>query len=330
MTVPARRDALKSVPFWPQFAPHAGLWFDKYLQGQKGNTLEPYVSHIQQTGDIKEPAVYKDFFNRWQSELEKAGAVLREAQVIGRLAAGLGGETVIETGLTLHRTYGVPYIPGSSLKGAARAYAIANLDGDWAEGGSAFRTLFGGLAIFPGKKPEEKARVGIAVFHDALPIPGSFKIGNDVMTVHHKLYYGGDMSKPPADWDSPTPIPFPSVNGRFLIATYAPAAPEWAEAAMGILKLALAERGVGGKTSSGYGRFLFEPPPGYKRGTVKHFGLGPSQSYGHIIPRDGGAEIFVHRTGLRPGVNNLKTGDLVDYKIGSGKQGPQAEDVHFS
>jgi CRISPR-associated protein Cmr6 len=253
MTVPARRDQLKNTPFYPQVNPHAGLWFDKYLQEQKGSTLEPFVEHIRQTGEIKEPLAYAAFFNRWQTELEKAGAAVRQAEVVGRLAAGLGGETVIETGLTLHHTYGVPYIPGSSLKGAARAYAIANLAGEWAEGGSAFRTLFGGLAISPGKKPEEKARAGITVFHDALPIPGSFKIYNDVMTVHHPDYYQKESS-PPADWDSPTPIPFPSVNGRFLIATYAPSASEWAEAAMAILRLALAERGVGGKTSSGYGR----------------------------------------------------------------------------
>lgn len=329
MTIPARRIDLQSVPFWPQFAPHAGLWFDKYLQWQKDDTLEPYVEHIRQTGEIKEPSGYKEFFTRWRDELEKAGAVLREAQVVGRLAAGLGGEAVIETGLTLHHTYGVPYIPGSSLKGMARAYAIANLAGAWVENGAAFRTLFGGLAVSPGLASEEKARAGIAIFYDALPLPGSFTIYNDVMTVHHPDYYQGKVS-PPADWDSPTPIPFPSVNGRFLIAIHAPSAPEWAEPAMSLLKIALAERGVGGKTSSGYGRFLFAPSPGYQRGTVKRFGLGRNQSYGHIIPSDGGAEIFVHRTGLRPGVDDLKAGDIVDYKVSLGKQGPQAEDVHFS
>jgi CRISPR-associated protein Cmr6 len=194
----------------------------------------------------------------------------------------------------------------------------------------AFRTLFGGLATPPGKKPEEKARVGIAIFHDALPIPGSnkWKIHNDVMTVHHTHYYRGEDS-PPADWDSPTPIPFPSVQGHFLIAILAPNAPEWAESAMGILKLALAESGVGGKTSSGYGRFQFEPPPDYHRGMVKSFGLGPHQSFGHIIPREGGADVFVHRNGLRKGIDDLKPGDIVDYRIAKGTQNPQAEDVHF-
>jgi len=251
----SRRDELENVPFYPQFNPHAGLWFDKYLKEQKSDQkkMEPFIKHIQQTGEIKEPSVYEAFFNRWRGELEKASAVLREAQVFGRLAAGLGGETVIETGMTLHYTYGIPYIPGSSLKGSARAYAIANLAGVWAENGSAFRTLFGGQKIATGEKPEEMARAGIAVFHDALPVPGTWKIHNEVMTVHHSLYYRGEDS-PPADWDSPTPIPFLSASGRFLIALHAPSAPEWASAGMDILKMALAESGVGGKTSSGYGR----------------------------------------------------------------------------
>lgn len=239
---------------------HTGLWFDKYLIEQKGSTLEPYAKHITLTSKIKEPSTYKAFFDRWKAELEKMGMQIREAKVVGRLAAGLGGESVIENGLTFHHTYGVPIIPGSSLKGTARAYAAANLDGVWAEKGAAFRTLFGGQSLLSEEddsdddKRRKKARVGIAVFYDALPIPGTFHIHNEVMTVHHKKYYQ-DGSKPPADWDSPTPIPFPAVSGTFLIALHAPAAPEWATSGMGILKMALKEIGVGGKTSSGFGRF---------------------------------------------------------------------------
>ncbi len=248
-----RRDDLKNTSFLPRDNPHAGLWFDKYLKEQKGKTLEPYVEHIRQTGKIKEPPTYKAFYDRWKARLEDMGAQVREAEVVGRLAAGLGGESIIENGLTLHHTYGVPVIPGSSLKGTTRAYAAANLDGAWSKGGNAFRTLFGGQVIPPGKTEREKARVGIAVFYDALPIPGSFNIHNEVMTVHHRAYYEGKNS-PPADWDSPTPIPFPSVSGTFLIALHAPDAKEWASSGMGILRMALKESGVGGKVSSGYGR----------------------------------------------------------------------------
>lgn len=42
-----------------------------------------------------------------------------------RLIIGLGTDHVVETGLLLHHVYGLPYIPGSALKGMARAWAIA-------------------------------------------------------------------------------------------------------------------------------------------------------------------------------------------------------------
>lgn len=245
MTTPARRNSLATHPLWQQHYPHSGLWFDKYLENQKSDTqkMEPYVEHIRQVGSIKEPADYEPFFSRWRVELEKAGVQLREAETIGRLAAGLGNESVIENSLILHHTYGVPFIPGSSLKGTARAYAAQTLAGAWGKGSEAFDTLFG-----------RQDRVGITVFYDALPVPGSYKIHNDVMTVHHPNYYQ-DKGEAPADWDSPIPIPFLSVSGRFLIALHAPNYPEWTSAAMGILQMALAQSGVGGKTSSGYGRF---------------------------------------------------------------------------
>jgi len=44
-----------------------------------------------------------------------------------RLVVGLGDESVYETSIRLHRNYGVPYIPGSALKGVAKHYSIMNL-----------------------------------------------------------------------------------------------------------------------------------------------------------------------------------------------------------
>src|ERR1700680_515711 len=39
-----------------------------------------------------------------------------------RLIVGLGSENVLETGIRLHHTYGLPVIPGSALKGLAAHY----------------------------------------------------------------------------------------------------------------------------------------------------------------------------------------------------------------
>lgn len=333
-----------------RFNSHAGLWFDKYLKEQADSTLEPYAEHIMQVAQIREPAAYRLFFERWKAELQKMGVHLQEAKVVARLAAGLGGASVIENGLTLHHTYGVPFIPGSSLKGTTRAYAAANLEGPWGVGkddkgnkiyGDAFRTLFGGQALPSSKndseadKERKKARVGIAVFYDALPVPGAFHIHNEVMTVHHREYYQ-DGKQAPADWDSPTPIPFPSVSGRFLIAVHAPDAPEWAVSAMGILQMALEEYGVGGKTSSGFGRLSWRdskksasnkaaksfvstgPPPGYEQGMVKFWKTRGNDSYGFIISHKGD-DVYVHVANLSKGLTGLEPRQKVYFRRGVGR-----------
>ena len=58
---------------------------------------------------------------------------------------------------------------------------------------------------------------------------------------------------------SPTPVPFLSVTGRFRIAVSwagpeTSAAGKWIDLAISLLTAVLADWGVGGKTSSGYGR----------------------------------------------------------------------------
>ena len=101
------------------------------------------------------------------------------------------------------------------------------------------------------------------MFFDALPV--DYRIHPDVMTPHHSAYYGGE-EVPPADWDSPIPVPFLSVTGKFLFALgLAPGVDKeegkpWLEAAWKILELALGEEGIGAKTTSGYGRFRLEEP----------------------------------------------------------------------
>lgn len=50
-----------------------------------------------------------------------------EMQLRGRMAVGLGGKNPLEFGITLNRLTGLPYIPGSALKGLARSYALLTL-----------------------------------------------------------------------------------------------------------------------------------------------------------------------------------------------------------
>src|SRR6266516_6731851 len=126
----------------------------------------------------------------------------REAEVQGRMVIGMGDESVLETSVTLHHTYGVPYIPGSALKGLAASYVRQKLGEEWQKEGEAYKTIFG-----------ETNDAGYITFFDAYYVPGSGYKGQvlypDVIAVHHQNYYqGGEKAKAPADWDSPIPVPF--------------------------------------------------------------------------------------------------------------------------
>ena len=143
--------------------------------------------------------------------------------------------------ITLHRTYGVPYIPGSALKGLAANYARNRLDPEeWGTDTEAYRTMFG-----------DTSSASYITFFDALYVPGSGHqhkpLWPDVITVHHPDYYQGN--KPPADWDSPTPVSFLSATGTFLNAIGGEA--PWVEKAFEILGYALSEEGIGAKRPVG-------------------------------------------------------------------------------
>lgn len=249
-----RREALQGVRLDPQ-GTHRGLWLDKYLAEAKREDTEAKGRLVKEVAEIAEPQGYGAFFARYLEALEAMGAETRRATTRSRLVVGLGGEGVLETSLTLHRTYGVPYIPGSALKGLASRYAHLYLEGEaWRRDprGEAQAGLFG--------TTEEQ---GAVVFFDALPYPKTWRIHPDLMNPHHADYYGGGGA-PPADWDSPVPVPFLSVKGTFLLALApAPGVPReearpWLQAAWRILAWALREEGVGAKTASGYGRMDLE------------------------------------------------------------------------
>lgn len=70
-------------------------------------------------------------------------------------------------------------------------------------------------------------------------------------------------------------------------------------------------------------------PAGYKRGTVKSFGLGPKQSYGYVTVESTGDDLFVHKSQLGPGVTTLQPGQKVTFRVGQGMKGREAQDVRL-
>ena len=136
---------------------------------------------------------------------------------------GLGNEHPLENGFAFLWPYGLPYLPGSGVKGVVRQAARELSGGEWGEGHgwnqekrhvvksgkalmelSDFDLLFGLESADGGKKHFR----GLLSFWDVIPeIKGDLAI--DVMTPHQQHYYQG--GQPPHDSGQPIPITFLTV-----------------------------------------------------------------------------------------------------------------------
>lgn len=238
-------------------ASHAGLVLDRYLsipykaEGHP-DERERLFENVRKAIETSKP-LYRLAYERWRKRLLDAPThTTRFLKTSGRLIVGLSGDSVLETGVTLHRTYGVPIIPGSALKGLASHYCHQV----WGEKDAGLRsaqkyhkTLFG-----------DTEDSGHITFYDAWITPYSNGLVFDVMTPHHQEYYRGDSEIFPTDFDDPNPITFLSMSGTFLFGVGCDVPDEdgtkWAGFAMKILVEALEYWGIGGKTNSGYGRLV--------------------------------------------------------------------------
>jgi hypothetical protein len=101
---------------------------------------------------------------------------------------------------------------------------------------------------------------GFITFHDAWITPSSLNgsLVREVITPHHKDYYmPKDVRLAPTDFDSPVPVTFLAVKGEFEIRVNCDGGvkgKDWEDLALELLRQALENWGVGGKTNSGYGR----------------------------------------------------------------------------
>jgi CRISPR-associated protein Cmr6 len=203
-----------------------------------------------------------------------------ERAVEWRLAIGLGRASVYENNLTLHPTYGIPYVPGSGIKGAVRSYILLSVfyepEDEQTEARAfrdpLFRRLFGADSSAPNG-----ARQGRVSFYDAYPTTQP-TISPDIMTAHFQDYYqDGNAETPPTDDMEPNPISFLTVEdtsfafhlgqrpragdpGRFdesILLERTPGSSR--DSLLGVAKhwldRTLNEHGLGAKTAVGYGFF---------------------------------------------------------------------------
>lgn len=152
-------------------------------------------------------------------------------------------------GICLHPVYGFAYLPGTSLKGLARAYArsvVRAVPADVEE------------VLGKGVSREQEGAAGAVVFYDALPVQWP-KLVVDIVNNHHGGYYDGENAA--GDWEEPVPVNFlavsPGTEFEFCLVIrrgcadserVLALAQEW-------INSALVWMGAGAKTNAGYGRF---------------------------------------------------------------------------
>lgn len=108
------------------------LWSGSYLLSYlAGAPMLPIRDHVAFPSEVAEclrrqrnvDELLNDVHRRRRAIARRRGGKVIEATTAERLVIGLGSHHPLETGLLFHRTLGVPYIPGSSIKGLIRAWA---------------------------------------------------------------------------------------------------------------------------------------------------------------------------------------------------------------
>jgi CRISPR-associated protein Cmr6 len=238
-----------------------GLILDKYPpQAIVAETKNkgPWLQDLLKGNHI-DAALAQSAYNRWHAMISAIQARTFQASLDWRMVIGLGGESVLETDITLHHLYGIPFIPGSALKGLTRAYVTGEIDGYKSEkiedDNDEIKRIFG-----------KEKQAGSVIFFDAMPTGGKVAFALDIMNPHYGDYYGGN--RPPTNDQNPVPVTFLTVTGTgFTFALLPRRAASKEQEAQHIkdveqvkdwLQEALRQYGIGGKTSAGYGYFKRE------------------------------------------------------------------------
>ncbi len=214
--------------------------------------------------------------------------ILLAARATAPFTTGLGNEHPLENGFAFLNPYGLPYLPGSGVKGVLRQAARELASGEWGEnhGWSAEKNIeitlgknvirialldiLFGLESQDGDKQHLR---GALTFWDVIPQIEGNSLTVEIMTPHQSHYYqqksdrksGNSIS--PHDSGSPNPLSFltipPGSNFSFfitcdttLLGRHAPHLVEgehWKTLLTAAFEHAFEWLGFGAKTAVGYG-----------------------------------------------------------------------------
>lgn len=239
---------------------HPGLQLDK-LSGEHPANEHQQKEALKQVCKTRGfPEVFPSLLDRWKRNLAALRTTFFNCQTTGPLTLHLSRASALENaGICLHPIYGFVYLPGSGLKGMARAYAetVWKHDDKNKDKLHLMEEVFGNQ---PGEKRKEKQHAGSIVFHDAWPTEWP-QPELDIVNNHHPKYYQGkDNNDAPGDWENPVPVNFLAIGAgnTFTFAmgkrrhdvddSLFDLAREW-------LIGALCHMEAGAKTNAGYGSF---------------------------------------------------------------------------
>lgn len=168
----------------------------------------------------------------------KAQVFTLEAEATAPFSTGLGNEHPLENGFAFLWPYGLPYLPGSGVKGVLRWAAQELADGLWGDtrgwsrepayeieaqsGKDKTRIPLSVLDVLFGREPppgDSNAVRGALSFWDVIPLIAGDSLMVEVMTPHQSHYYQIDKKKNPQpphfqsphDSGQPNPICFLTV-----------------------------------------------------------------------------------------------------------------------
>lgn len=251
MEIVAIREYHKEVAFeQSQGADNLGLSFEKFLgqieeHGEKDKNLEKITGfRFNKSPYLKE--CYSYAFKQWKSALERQeNALCFSVVALSKVILGSGNASSIEVGLNLNKPWGVPYISGSSIKGAIASYLRRT--GTMSEESADYVNIFGGAY-------NNEKYSGSVVFNDAwLYFDTDTWFVKDIINPHYQKYYKGDGM--PNGMDNAVPVKTLALDSglSFFVSMQGPR--ELLEYLKNVMEKAFEEVGIGAKTAVGYGRF---------------------------------------------------------------------------
>jgi len=261
---------------------HPGLLLDKFSKFPKEDIgiQEEQCTALNEVCKIQGDSTLLSMVSVRRSQmLTASNAITLPMRTQGAMTLHLSRSGAWENaGISLHPIYGFVYLPGSGLKGLARAWAETVWAPAQSDQKEAWRTIEEAFGYTPnsekdkeetkksGWRPSEipvpaHSSTGQLIFHDAWPLKWP-RLIVDIANSHHSKYYRGEQD--PDDTENPNPVYFLAVGAgvefEFAVSDRKLNTSALLDQGIEWLRDALTIQGAGAKTAAGYGRFMADPP----------------------------------------------------------------------